>query len=130
MDPEFVRGAVFEKYGVSLYNGIGIPIPVIDEDIAEKLAVTNDRLFTEIQDYGQGRRSKPVLAKVSYAQLRSGSVMINGRNVPTAPLSSLAKAIKIMNILKQQILSGTFLLGEPAFMLPRHKENLKTLNER
>ncbi len=130
MDPEFVCGATFERYGVTLFNGVGIPIPVLDLDLAEKLARGNDRLFTEVLDYGCGRRSKPVLARVSYAELRSGSILLNGRRVPTAPLSSLSRAIKIAGILKGWLMSGSFLLNEPVQPLPPRPEGLKTLGER
>ncbi|HOR42467.1 MAG TPA: homocysteine biosynthesis protein, partial [Atribacterota bacterium] len=33
MSPDFLQAAYFTGYGVSLYVGIGIPIPVLDEDI-------------------------------------------------------------------------------------------------
>lgn len=121
MDPRFVKGAVFERYGVSLFVGVGIPIPVIDEDIIMKTAVRNRDIYVNIIDYSVQTKSKPILKKVSYEELRSGSVTINGKNIPTAPLSSLKKAREIADTLKEQISKGSFLLSSPVAPLP--KEN-------
>ena len=30
----FLRGARFHRYGVTIYVGVGIPIPVLDEEMA------------------------------------------------------------------------------------------------
>ena len=100
MSSRFIRAASFEKYGTTLFVGIGIPIPVLDEDMASFLAVRNRDIYTQIVDYGVPRRSRPVLRKVSYEELRSGSVELNGKNVPTAPLSSLRKARKLHSCLR------------------------------
>ena len=58
------------------------------------------------------------LGEVSYAQLRSGSVTIQGREVPTVSLSSYAKARAIAATLKSWITAGEFTLSEPAQPLP------------
>jgi uncharacterized protein (DUF39 family) len=71
--------------------GIGIPIPVLDEDIAATLALTDEDLTATVFDYGVQRRSRPALAKVTYAQLRSGSIEVEGKMVPTGPISALPK---------------------------------------
>ncbi len=113
MSSRFIRAASFEKYGTTLFVGIGIPIPVLDEDMASFLAVRNRDIYTQIVDYGVPRRSRPVLRKVSYEELRSGSVELNGKNVPTAPLSSLRKAREIAQLLKSLISQGKFFLQEP-----------------
>lgn len=67
-------------------------------------------------DYPKGNM-KPV-AQVSYEELRSGAVTIDGKKVITAPLSSYYKANQIANLLKDWIKSGKFLLGEPQQSLP------------
>ncbi|HOV70273.1 MAG TPA: homocysteine biosynthesis protein, partial [Clostridia bacterium] len=95
MSTEYIRAGVFDKYGITLYVGIGIPIPVIDEEMAAFLAKSNKEIFTKIFDYSVPSRTRPALRTVSYAELRSGSVELNGKKVPTAPLSSLVKARKI-----------------------------------
>lgn len=115
MSPEFVRGAYYEKYGVSLFIGIGIPIPVLDEDMARRVSIRNEQIETTIVDYGNGNQ---VLGKTNYAALHSGEIEINGQKVRTAPVASLAKAREIADILKERIQKGEFLLSEPVRPMP------------
>ncbi len=124
MKSEYIRAATFDGYGSSLYVGIGVPLPVIDEDMMADLAVPNDRLYTYVYDYGVSTRSKTALKLVSYAQLRSGEIELNGKKVRTAPLSSLFKARKIAQELKGKLLDGSFEMTVPAAKLPyRDKVN-------
>lgn len=118
MDTRFIKAAIFEKYGVTLYVGIGIPIPILDEDMLMHTAVKNSEIFTSIIDYSVSSGPRPVLRKVSYEELRSGSVELNGRVVPTAPMSSLKKAREIAELLKQQISEGQFFISQPVAPLP------------
>lgn len=115
MSSRFLRAVYIEKYGVSMYVGIGIPIPVLDEDMAHRLSIRNEQIETNILDYGNG---EGVIGRVNYAQLRSGEIEINGRKVKTAPLSSLAKAREIASILKEQIERGAFELTAPVRPMP------------
>ncbi|MGI6707214.1 MAG: homocysteine biosynthesis protein [Clostridia bacterium] len=128
MDSRYIRAASFEKYGTTLYVGIGIPIPVLDEDMVGFLIRPNKELYTKVYDYSAGRRSKPVLRRVSYSELRSGSIELKGRMVPTAPLSSLKMAREIAGILKERIAKGEFMLQQPIQSLPQNKL-FKPLNE-
>jgi uncharacterized protein (DUF39 family) len=118
MSPEFIKAAYFERYGVSIFIGIGIPIPMLDEQIARACMIRNDQINTQVMDYSEP--DKPALAEVTYAQLRSGSVELAGRQVKTAPMSSLLKARKIANLLKEQIEQGAFFLTEPVAQFPEH----------
>jgi uncharacterized protein (DUF39 family) len=117
MSPAYLRGASLKGYGTSLYVGIGIPIPVLDEDLARSTAVRDSEIFTEVLDYGVAQRNRPVLAKVSYAQLRSGSIEINGRQVPTRPTGIPSKASQVAEELKRRVASGAFLLSAPVARL-------------
>lgn len=119
MDTRYLRAGVFEKYGVTMYVGVGIPIPILDEDMAACTGVRNRDIYTNIYDYSVPSRSRPALAKVSYEELRSGSVRVGDRHVPTAPLSSLRVAREIAAVLKDRISAGSFLLQEPVLPLPR-----------
>lgn len=121
MSSRFIRAASYEKYGTTLFVGIGIPIPVLDEDMAKFLAVRNRDIYTQVVDYSVPSRSRPVLRKVSYEELRSGMIELNGKKVPTAPLSSLRKAREIAQVLKEMILKGEFLLQEPIQKLPEDR---------
>ncbi|MDI3487968.1 MAG: L-aspartate semialdehyde sulfurtransferase [Methanosarcinales archaeon] len=113
MSPEFMRAATFEKYGVSMYVGIGVPIPIINERVAASCAVRDSDIITNVLDYGVPRRKRPVLAQVSYEQLRSGTIEVMGREIKTSPLSSFKKSIEIAHLLKEQIERGEFLLTQP-----------------
>jgi uncharacterized protein (DUF39 family) len=117
--PEFFSAATFTGYGVSSFVGIGVPIPVLDEDIASTLALTDADLTATIYDYGVARRSRPALGQVTYAQLRSGSIDVEGRAVSTGPISSLPVARKVASELKRWILEERFGLAEPLQLLPQ-----------
>ena len=118
MSSSFIRSAYYEKYGVSMFVGIGIPIPVLDEEMARYLAISNEQIETNILDYGQ--EGHPSVGTVTYAQLASGSVSIDGEhNVKTAPLSSLAKAREIAQTLSDWIMAKQFYLTEPVVMFPQ-----------
>ncbi|MDF2956170.1 MAG: Sulfur incorporation enzyme [Candidatus Alkanophagales archaeon MCA70_species_2] len=118
MNIGLLRAAVFYKYGVTLYIGIGIPIPVLNERVAAKTGVSDEDIVTEVIDYGVPRRDRPVLRRVTYAELKSGSIEIAGREVPTSPLSSFYMARRVAEELKRQIERGEFLLTEPVERLP------------
>lgn len=118
MSPEFIKAAVYEKYGVSIFIGIGIPIPVLDEDIARFVSIKNREIQTTIFDYGEA--SRPPLGSVNYEQLHSGEITVRGKKVKTAPLSSLSKARKIADILKNQIKGKEFFLTEPVQLFPKN----------
>lgn len=118
MNPEYIKAATFAGYGVSMFVGIGVPIPVIDEDMMADLAVSNEHLYTYVQDYGISTRSRENVRRVSYAELRSGRIELGGRTVKTASLSSLFKARKIADELRQKILSGEFVMTQPVSNLP------------
>lgn len=117
--PEFFSAATFTKYGVSAFVGIGVPIPVLDEDIAETLALTDADIEATVFDYGVQRRSRPSLGRVTYAQLRTGTIEIGGTRVPTGPISSLPKARRIAAVLKQWIAERGFTLSPPLLALPQ-----------
>lgn len=118
MDSRFIKAAIFEKYGVSLYVGVGIPIPILDEEMLNFTTVKNTEIFTNIFDYSISNGPRPVIKKVTYAELRSGSIELNGRQVNTAPLSSLKKAREIALLLKEQIKRGEFFVSQPVASLP------------
>ncbi|MBN2795408.1 MAG: homocysteine biosynthesis protein [Clostridia bacterium] len=113
MDPNFIAPAVYEKYGTSLFVGVGIPIPILNEEMIDHVSVGNDQIYTNILDYSVSDGPKPVVKRVSYAELQSGSVEINNKVVRTAPLASLKKAREIANILKDKIEKGEFTITEP-----------------
>ncbi|MDC7226621.1 MAG: homocysteine biosynthesis protein [Spirochaetales bacterium] len=129
MTPEFVRGVSFKGYGVSLALGVGIPIPILNSDILKDCTVRDSEIFAPVIDYSSvyPARGSDVVAKLSYEQLRSGKVEINGKQVLTASLSSYSKALKIAEMLKAEIKQGDFMLSKPYQPFPVDK-GMKPLN--
>jgi L-aspartate semialdehyde sulfurtransferase len=120
MSAEWLVGASMLGYGVSLYVGIGIPIPLLNEEMARYTAIKDEDIYTQIYDYSMDVPKGTVksLGEVNYKDLRSGEIILNGKKVVTAPLSSYFKAREIANILKEWIEQGSFILGEPQQNLP------------
>ncbi|MHB8158875.1 MAG: homocysteine biosynthesis protein, partial [Desulfocucumaceae bacterium] len=127
MKPNWLMGSSFRGYGASLTVGIGIPIPILNEEILAAAAKTDEELYAPIVDYSDGYpNAKPGnLGVVSYAQLKSGMIRIKNQEVPTAPVSSYFKAREIAGLLKEWIMKGEFLLGEPSQLLPGPEAGLK-----
>ncbi len=127
MNTKFIRAAIFHNYGITIFIGIGIPIPVLDEEMVEFLKISDEDIYTEIYDYSIQRRNKPSLGRINYKQLRSGSITLKGKKVPTGGLSSYYKAREIAEILKNLIKEGSFYLTNPVCSLPRD-EKVNVLN--
>jgi len=134
MKPRWLLGTSMLGYGCTITVGIGVPIPILSEEILQYTTVTDADIFAPIVDYSEAYpRMKPdILGEVSYAQLRSGRIVIQGKEVPTASLSSYPRAVEIATTLKEWILSGKFLLTEPVAPLPGVESGitLKPLKER
>ncbi|MGZ7116311.1 MAG: homocysteine biosynthesis protein [Methanobacterium sp.] len=130
MDTEFVRGATMHKYGPTLYVGAGIPIPILNEGIAKRTAVSDEDITCRIFDYGVGRRNRPVLKETNYKELKTGKIDINGVEIKTSPLSSYKKAEEISNELKNWINEGKFFLTEPVKHISSKGYTVKPLETR
>jgi uncharacterized protein (DUF39 family) len=116
MNTAFIKAAYYEKYGVSMFVGIGIPIPVLDEDMAARVMIRNDQITTRILDYGDP--AHPELGRVTYDALMAGEIELNGKKIRTSSMSSLFKAREIAAILKEQVAGGKFLLSAPVENFP------------
>ena len=120
MSAEYIRGASLAGYGCSLMVGLGIPIPIINEDMAYFTGLSNADIRYQIIDYGIDYPSNVSrsVGEVSYAQLQSGEVELEGKKVPTSPLASYVMARRIASILKDWIVQRGFTLGEAQLSLP------------
>jgi L-aspartate semialdehyde sulfurtransferase len=120
MNTRYAMGVSMYGYGISLALGIGTAIPILDAEMAKLTGVSDDEIFAPVIDYSHnyGHNEGEPLASVSYAQLRSGSVEIEGKSVPTTPLSSYVRAREIAETLKRWIAEGEFFLTEPVQPLP------------
>ncbi|HAN44965.1 MAG TPA: hypothetical protein DCQ32_00205 [Cyanobacteria bacterium UBA8156] len=118
MGPEWVRPCYFRQYGPALAVGVAVPIPLLDADLATRAAVSDADIVAPIVDFSIPRRVRPSFGTVSYAQLRSGKLEIQGKTVRTAPLASRHLAEQAAHTLKQWLLEGQFTLTEPVTPLP------------
>jgi uncharacterized protein (DUF39 family) len=120
MSPRWLVGTSMLGYGVSLTVGVGIPIPILTEDALRHALVTDADIVTPIIDYSynQPQREPGTLGQVTYAQLRSGSITVQGKDVPTSSLSSHARAREIALTLKDWITRGEFQLTAPVAPIP------------
>jgi len=120
MEPKWLVGVSLIGYGCSLAVGLGIPIPILNEEMAQYTSISDEEIFTQVIDYGYDYpkgigKSK---ACVSYAELKSGKIYVEKKEIPTVPLSSIVRARQIAEILKNWIQKSEFFLGEPQFTLP------------
>jgi len=134
MKPGWLVGTSMLGYGCTLTVGIGIPIPILSEEVLRYTMVSDADIFAPVIDYSEAYpQMKPdILGEVSYAELKSGHIKVQGKDVPTASLSSYPKAVEIANILKDWIKRGEFLLTEPVAPLPGAESGItfKPLKER
>ncbi len=123
MSSKWLVGTSMLGYGATLTVGLGIPIPVLNEEICRYAAIKDEEIYTQIVDYSRDYPggNKGSLGEVNYAQLRSGKIIIKGKEVPTGALSSYSKAVEIANILKKWIKKGDFSLSEPIARIPDEK---------
>jgi uncharacterized protein (DUF39 family) len=120
MKPQWLVGTSMLGYGCNMTVGIGVPIPILSEEILRYTAVRDEDILAPIVDYAEAypQRQPDILGEASYAQLKSGKIVVLEKEVPTASLSSYAKAIEIAETLKEWIKKGEFLLTEPVAPLP------------
>jgi uncharacterized protein (DUF39 family) len=124
MRPEFVRGVTFRGYGVSLALGIGIPIPILNEEVLKRACVRDRDIMAPVVDYSSDypQNNGKVICYVNYEQLRSGRIEVEGKEVAVGSLSSYYKALQIANLLADEIRRGDFNLAEPIAPLPKDKK--------
>jgi uncharacterized protein (DUF39 family) len=121
MQAQWVRGCYFKGYGPSLMLGVGVAIPLLHESIARHCAVQDQDLVAPVMDFSIPRRVRPTFGLVSYAQLKSGKITLNGQSIRTAPLASIYLSRQVAAELKTWITAGTFELTEPVAPLARDR---------
>lgn len=120
MDPNWLVGLSYIGYGATMAVGVGIPIPILDEEMLRYTAVKDEDIYCPIVDYNEGYPySKPIdLGFANFKELKSGRIEINGKSVVTTPQSSYPRARQIAEILKQWIIKGDFELTQPVANIP------------
>jgi len=134
MSPRWLVGTSMIGYGTTLSVGIGVPIPILTEEILQYTTVTDDQIYAAIIDYSDAYPNvkSSIVGEINYAQLRTGKVTINGKKVPTASLSSYSRAVEIATTLKKWIKTDKFELTKPVAALPGAESGVtfKMLKER
>jgi uncharacterized protein (DUF39 family) len=120
MSARWLRGGSFRGYGTTLMVGLGLPIPVLDEDVAAQTGVSDADIQAPVIDYSHTypNREPDVITRVSYAELKTGSIQVDGKTIPTTPLSSYPLAREIAGTVKDWIASGKFELSGAVAPLP------------
>ena len=120
MNPRYVRGVSFQGYGVSLALGVGIPIPILNEEILRRTTVRDRDITAPVIDYSHEypERTGKVISSVNYEELKSGEIVVKGKKVQVGSLSSYTLALEIAGLLKGEIEKGEFLISEPLYRLP------------
>ena len=124
MNSYWVRGCYFKNYGPSLMLGVGVPLPVLNEDVITHCAVSDQDIVAPVIDFSIPRRVRPTFGLVTYSQLKKGKISIEGKMVRTAPLVSISRSRESAQELKKWIESGTFTLTEPVANLPQDRSFL------
>ena len=119
MSTDYIRGASIAGYGCSIMIGLGVPIPIINEDMAYFTGISDRDLYCQVVDYSSDypQAINRSLGEVSYAELKSGTIDIMGKKIPASPLSSYPMAKKIATTLKEWIENG-FTIGVPQLQMP------------
>lgn len=118
MDASWVRGCYFHNYGSSLMIGVAVPLPVLDESVIEACAVQDKDIVAPVIDFSIPRRVRPTFGLVTYEQLKSGHITLEGKSIRAAPLASISFSRQVAEELKRQIDEGKFTLTEPVAPLP------------
>ena len=131
MRPEFVRGVSLRGYGVSLALGVGVPIPVLGPEVLKRTCVRDCHIKAPVVDYSTDYPEKTdrVICHVTYEELRSGRITVEGRDVEVGAFSSYRRALDVAEILADEIRKGDFQLAEPLAYLPRDR-SMKPLEMR
>jgi len=116
MSPRYLRGVAIKGYGVSLAVGVGMAIPVLDQDLAASTGISDADIPAPVVDYSSDypNRTGRILGTTDYARLRSGRITVGGREMRTMPLSSYAMAREIAVSLRDMVRRGSFTLTRPS----------------
>ncbi len=120
MTPRFLRAVSIVGYGCSMAVGVGIPIPILNEEMAWYTGVSDEDILVPVKDYGHDypQGLPRVLGHVTMAELKAGEIDVMGKKVAAVPLTSYSRSLEVANTLKKWITNGEFLLTEAQEKIP------------
>jgi uncharacterized protein (DUF39 family) len=127
MSAQWLRGISVTGYGPTLAVSIGVPIPILDEEMVRFTSVEDKDIWAPVVDYSRDypQGTGKILGRVNYAELKSGKIHFKGKEIPTGGLSSYLKAKEVAETLKRWIIKGRFLLTEAVAPLPGAEQGEK-----
>jgi uncharacterized protein (DUF39 family) len=75
--------------------GVGVPLPVLNEEVVNGCAVQDQDVVAPVVDFSIPRRVRPTFGLVSYAQLKTGRITVDGKSVKVAPLASIFRSRQV-----------------------------------
>jgi uncharacterized protein (DUF39 family) len=117
LDPHWLRPCHFEGHGTGLLVAIAAPVPLLNLTEAAWAATGPEALQAPVLDLAIPRRVRPALGQVSYAELLTGRVEVQGRRLRCAPAHSPRLATSITERLISLLRAGDFPLRLPALPL-------------
>ncbi len=120
MSEKWLKGCSFRGYGVTLRVGLGLPIPILNEEILEFTLITDRDIPVPVVDYSKDypEATGKIIGEVNCEEINRGVIKIEGKEVPVFQLSNRKAARQIAKILKEWIEEGEFVLGKPVELLP------------
>ena len=113
LDPRWLRATRLEGGGSGLLVAIAAPVPLVHAEAARQAAAGDADLQAPVLDFAIPRRVRPSFGPVSYAQLHSGQLSLEGRRLNCAPGHSPRLAGAIAEELVLRLREGRFPLRLP-----------------
>lgn len=127
LKPSAIRSTRLPDGSCGLLVAIAAPIPLLNRSRAEQLLAPAEALSAPLLDFGIPRRVRPSPASASYAELLSGSVRLDERQLSAAPAHSPRLAEEAAAQLQDMLQSGAFPLRLPLAPLPSDR-TVRALN--
>jgi len=127
LKPSAIRSTRLPDGSSGLLVAIAAPIPLLNRSRAEQLLAPAEALSAPLLDFGIPRRVRPSPASATYAELLSGSVRLDERQLSAAPAHSPRLAEEAAAQLQDMLQSGAFPLRLPLAPLPSDR-TVRALN--
>lgn len=121
MMPQYLHAVTLKNYATSMFVGLAVPIPILNLKIAKNCSIRDKHIETVIKDAAEQNvmdSKKKIVSRITYEELKSGLINIDGKEIKTSSLSNMKKSRELMKMLKEKIANGNFFLTECLDKLP------------